>query len=133
MVWYGLLLSCSADVASGTLPAFNKLCYLHWTRRYLAAGRWVGALFGVVALMSVLLLRLAQWWQPASAIDVAPDWPARHSQATCGGGGGGGTGAPNNMQEATPDVQRMRSGKQAAGKGAVQEGWQAPGGTAKRV
>ncbi|KAG2430402.1 hypothetical protein HYH02_013763 [Chlamydomonas schloesseri] len=49
--------------------------------RYLAAGRWVGALFSVVAVLSVLQLRLAEWWRPASAFDVAPDWCELHLHA----------------------------------------------------
>ncbi|KAG2490079.1 hypothetical protein HYH03_011544 [Edaphochlamys debaryana] len=52
--------------------------------RYLAAGRWVGCLFALVAALAAALLRAADWAAPAAEVDAAPDWP--RGEGSRGGG-----------------------------------------------
>ncbi|GLI60760.1 hypothetical protein VaNZ11_002990, partial [Volvox africanus] len=72
------------DVARRTVHVYNTVAAstrddglparLH---RYAAAGRWVGAFFGAVAVLSHLLMAFLDRWQPRHLIDIAPDWPNR--------------------------------------------------------
>lgn len=44
-------------------------------RRYGSCGRWAGKLFSCAAVVEHMYWRFLEWWQPADAVDLAPDWP----------------------------------------------------------
>ncbi|GLC56388.1 hypothetical protein PLESTB_001099500 [Pleodorina starrii] len=96
-------------------------------QRYAAAGRWVGALFGAVAVLSHLLMVLMDWWQPRHTIDVAPDWPRQgggsdgrcdraEGQANDGSAGGRGDSRGGGERSSEHGEPRVVSGSGSVGR-----------------
>jgi hypothetical protein len=71
-----------SDVAARTLRVYDAVRAAPWRpgllprlRRALRAGPWAGPLWCCVLVLLYWWWRLLEWLQPASGIEIAPDWP----------------------------------------------------------